>query len=76
MKCKICSREPQESGLCNLHLKAYSNIVEKFSVWEKASSITWKEYLIEIQKNSLTGEWAKEVAKHLIEEENQECLEK
>jgi hypothetical protein len=29
------------------------------------------EYLVEIQKNSLTGAWAKEVAKHLIEEENQ-----
>ena len=29
------------------------------------------EYLVEIQKNSLTGVWAKEVAKYLIEEENQ-----
>jgi hypothetical protein len=28
-------------------------------------------YLAEIQKNSLTGIWAKEVAKYLIEEEHQ-----
>jgi hypothetical protein len=29
------------------------------------------EYLVEIQKNSLTGVWAKEVVKYLIEEEDQ-----
>ncbi|MGD0450110.1 MAG: hypothetical protein ABSA79_03515 [Candidatus Bathyarchaeia archaeon] len=54
-----------------MHLKAYMNIVDKLNVWNKASGITWDEYLVEIQKNSLTGEWAKEVAKHLIEEEDQ-----
>jgi hypothetical protein len=71
MKCKICGRDAQKKGFCNLHLKAYENIVEKFDVWKKASGIIWGEYLVEIQKNSLTGEWAKEVTKHLIEEENQ-----
>ena len=71
MKCKICSRDAQENVFCNLHLKAYTNIVDKFDVWKKASDIVWSEYLVVIQKNSLTGEWAKEVAKHLIEEENQ-----
>jgi hypothetical protein len=50
--------------------------VEKFKVWQKASPLIWTEYLSQIQKNSLTGVWAKEVAKHLIEEEEQECLEK
>jgi hypothetical protein len=39
-------------------------------VWKKASDTVWIEYLVEIQKNSLTGEWAKEVAKYLIKEEN------
>jgi hypothetical protein len=34
------------------------------------------EYIVAIQKNSLTGVWAKEVAKHLFEEEKQACLEK
>jgi len=29
------------------------------------------EYLLDIQKNSLTGVWAKEVAKYLIEEETE-----
>ncbi len=51
-----------------LHLKAYRNLMEKFSVWQRAADVSWSEYLNEIQKNSLTGEWAKEVAKHLMKE--------
>ncbi|MGD0994592.1 MAG: hypothetical protein ABR909_03590 [Candidatus Bathyarchaeia archaeon] len=70
MKCKICSSEEQENGFCILHLKAYQNVIEKFNVWREASGILWIDYLVEIQKNSLTGEWAKEVVKHLIKEEN------
>ena len=71
MKCKICNRDVQDRGFCSLHLEAYINVVDKFIVWKKASGIIWGEYLVEIQKNSLTGEWAKEVAKRLIEEEKQ-----
>ena len=70
MKCTICSKDVQEKGFCMLHLKAYQNIIYKFDVWKKASDTLWMEYLVEIQKNSLTGEWAKEVAKYLIKEEN------
>jgi hypothetical protein len=72
MKCKICSREAAQQGFCPLHLRAYENVVEKFGVWRRASNIVWGDYLLEIQKNSLTGEWAKEVAKHLIEEEKKD----
>jgi hypothetical protein len=50
-------------------LKAYENIVEKYDFWTKALQISWKEYLSEIQKNSLTGEWAKEVANYLTNKE-------
>jgi hypothetical protein len=32
--------------------------------------ISWKEYLSEIAKNPLTGEWAREVAQYLIEVED------
>jgi hypothetical protein len=54
-----------------LHAKAYANVTEKFGAWKAASEVSWMEYLREIQKNSLTGVWAKDVAKHLIEEEKQ-----
>jgi hypothetical protein len=72
MKCKICQRQALDKGYCLLHLQAYHNIREKYLVWTKAFSVCWKEYLLQIQKNSLTGEWAKDVTKHLIEE-GQEC---
>ena len=47
---------------------AYDNVLEKFSVWKRAQNVSWCEYLVEIQKNSLTGEWAKDVSKYLIVE--------
>ena len=68
MNCKICSRVATENGFCSLHSKAYNNILEKFSVWKRAQNASWCEYLVEIQKNSLTGEWAKDVSKYLIVE--------
>jgi hypothetical protein len=46
-------------------MKAYESIVRKYELWRKALEISWKEYLSEIAKNPLTGEWAKEVAEHL-----------
>jgi len=71
MHCKICCRDSEENSFCQLHSKAFKNVQEKFRVWEAASNASWMEYLAEIQKNSLTGVWAKEVAKYLIEEEQQ-----
>lgn len=65
MKCAICSREAIENNYCELHLKAYESIVKKYEHWKKALEISWKEYLSEIAKNPLTGEWAKEVAEYL-----------
>jgi hypothetical protein len=67
MKCKACNREAGESDYCESHTKAYENIVEKYEVWQKAIQISWKEYLSEVVKNPLTGEWAREVAESMIE---------
>jgi hypothetical protein len=66
LQCVICNREAVENNYCELHIKAYESVAEKFQEWKKASGISWKEYLSEIAKNPLTGEWAKEVAEHLI----------
>ncbi len=76
MSCKICNRPIKEDDYCSLHLKAYQNICLKFDVWKKASEVSWEDYLVEISKNSLTGVWAKEVAKHLIEDESRNVKEK
>jgi hypothetical protein len=45
-------------------------------VWEKALKVSWMDYLVKISKNSLTGEWAKEVVKYLIEVESRNVKEK
>ncbi|MCW4053516.1 MAG: hypothetical protein NWE84_01165 [Candidatus Bathyarchaeota archaeon] len=50
-------------------MKAYENIVEKFKFWRRALTISWKEYLSEIEQNPLTGEWSKEIASYLINNE-------
>jgi hypothetical protein len=71
----VCSREAGERDFCLLHLKAYENIVEKYEPWKKAKEISWGEYLREIQQNSLTGEWAKEVANYLINNEGRRSVE-
>jgi hypothetical protein len=52
-----------------MHLKAYENIVKKYDFWRKALKISWKEYLSKIKQNPLTGEWTKEVANYLINNE-------
>ncbi|MGQ9538037.1 MAG: hypothetical protein ACUVTE_00400 [Candidatus Bathycorpusculaceae bacterium] len=66
MQCKVCSREVVENGYCELHFRAYQSIMKKYGVWKRALEISWKEYLSEIAKNPFTGEWAKEVAEHLL----------
>ena len=76
MNCKICHRKPVKNGFCLAHLKAYENIVKKYDFWRESLKISWKEYLSEIQQNSLTGEWAKEVANYLINSEGTRSVEK
>jgi len=66
LKCAIFNREAVENGYCELHARAYQSILKKYEVWKKALEVSWKEYLSEIVKNPFTGEWAKEVAEHLI----------
>jgi hypothetical protein len=41
-----------------------------------AQNISWKEYLSEIAKNPLAGEWVKEVAQHLMLSRGQRDVKK
>ncbi len=66
MKCIVCDREASEK-YCVLHEKTYRNIVQKFEDWQRATGVSWKEYLKAVVENSYTGAWAKEVAEHLLE---------
>ncbi|MEM3699330.1 MAG: hypothetical protein QXL57_00450 [Candidatus Bathyarchaeia archaeon] len=76
MKCAVCSREAEKDGYCKLHSKAYESISKKYELWKKALEISWKEYLSEIVKNPLTGEWAREVAEYLIKSGEEQDVKK
>ena len=68
MKCKVCESEA-ENEYCELHEKAYRNVLREYDVWKKASDVSWKQYLSELVKNTYTGVWAREVAEHLMKSE-------
>ncbi|MCW3997702.1 MAG: hypothetical protein NWF10_03940 [Candidatus Bathyarchaeota archaeon] len=67
MKCKLCEREIIEKEFCLFHRYAYDKIKKGYVIWVEALDINWKDYLNEIEKNSLTGRWAKEVIKFIKE---------
>ena len=69
MKCKICNRDSGKRDFCHFHLDAYTNIVKAYEDWRKGLRTPWEDYLRRIRDNSLTGEWAKEVAEYLINNE-------
>jgi hypothetical protein len=69
MRCKICGGDTDCGAFCSEHMQAYTTVLSKFEVWRKSFKISWEEYLSEIEKHSLTGEWAKEVAKYMISNE-------
>jgi hypothetical protein len=70
LNCPICSREVGERGYCRMLTVVCRVIIKKYDRWKKAMEISWKEYLSEIAKNPLTDEWAREVARYLIEVES------
>jgi len=65
MTCEICKREAV-GKYCELHERAYKNIVKKYAVWRSALNLSWEEYLNEVANNPYTGSWAREVAEHLM----------
>ncbi|MGQ9720624.1 MAG: hypothetical protein ACUVXA_04785 [Candidatus Jordarchaeum sp.] len=69
MKCPICNLNGyEESGYCENHQSAYFNLKEKFDDWKKSMNVSWQEYLKKVIENENTGEWAREVAIHILEE--------
>jgi hypothetical protein len=76
VNCRICQRKAVTEEFCNMHLKAYENIVEKYDCWRKALKTSWREYLSEIEQNPLTGEWTKQVASYLTSNEETRNVKK
>ena len=76
MRCAICHRESGEFNYCKFHVKAHENIMTRYEQWNAALNISWKEYLSEIAKNPLSGEWVKEVAQHLMSDRGRTYVKK
>jgi hypothetical protein len=67
VKCRLCYKATSKrEEYCTLHRKALENVISGFKVWRKALGVSWKEYLSKLADNPLTGEAAKEVARHLL----------
>ena len=64
MTCKICSRT-SDKKYCDLHEKAYKNLVKNYDNWKKAMKISWDEYVDAITDNSYTGSWVRDVTNEL-----------
>jgi DNA topoisomerase-1 len=62
----VCSRQACRNGLCEFHAEARQKIIQEYNSWKKALDVSWKEYLSEVAKNQLTGQWAREQAKYMI----------
>ncbi len=69
MKCIICGR-PTKEQYCLFHKQACNNVIQKFNEWERATGVSWKQYLKAVMENSYTGAWAKEVAQHLLKKQD------
>jgi hypothetical protein len=68
VKCKLCDKKATDT-YCELHKRAYCNVIEKYDVWKMAFfEISWYNYLIEVVKNEYSGSRVKEVARDLLSE--------
>jgi hypothetical protein len=70
LTCLICQRKTEDNELCSFHLAAYKNLIQQYEAWRKALGISWKDYLREIEMNSVTGDWAREVVNYLSKKED------
>ena len=74
MKCKLCERIADDKKFCAYHKLANTELKKNYLLWKEALEINWKDYLSEIEKNSLTGYWAKEVVDFIRKSEVSESV--
>ncbi len=71
VKCVVCQSTIEKGEYCDAHTIAKNNLEKRFSDWQKAyEKMSWKEYLTRISDDAdiPVGEWAKEVAIYLLEQ--------
>lgn len=71
MKCRICGSDCEGEGegegdTCPRHAKAEEKLKEHFEIWHERAGLGWREYLEALVRNEATGEWIREVARHML----------
>jgi hypothetical protein len=56
--------------LCSFHSAACKKLIQQYEALRTALGISWKDYLREIEMNSVTGDWARDVANYLSKKED------
>jgi hypothetical protein len=62
--CVVCGTK-DEKKYCKRHQSAYENLVKTYDIWQRATELSWDEYLGKVIENEFTGFWAREVAQRL-----------
>lgn len=64
--CVVCGAIA-EGELCFRHERALRELRDKYPAWRAAFNYTVREYLEAVVKRKETGEWAKELARYILE---------
>lgn len=64
--CPICGRA-SGGGLCRFHEEGAKRLARHYEAWKARTAIRWDEYLRAVSENGLSGEWARESARYMLE---------
>ncbi|HRR54409.1 MAG TPA: hypothetical protein P5290_03610 [Candidatus Methanomethylicus sp.] len=64
-ECEVCGGTAG-GRLCALHLEAKRRLERHFGVWRERMGVGWQDYLKMVQGNPAAGSAVKEVATHLL----------
>ena len=75
MFCKICGRDSSgENGYCRYHQEALENLQSAYEDWQRASGVSWEEYINSICGIDEAGQWVQEVAEEIRSGDNPSTL--
>ena len=71
--CTLCWRRREDSSeYCAYHLTAQQNLLKAFRDWREAVEVEWVNFLVAVLARKESGEWVRDVVRHLLEKEKDE----
>ena len=70
-KCSLCWRAASQSlsegvKLCDIHMKAYLNLINMYKEWKKQLNLSFNEYITKLRKLSSVGRIVKDVIELIV----------